>query len=1213
MGNEVTIDTLQIELESDAKGAVSGLDALAATLGKLKSATKGGAGLSAVAKQISTLKTAINGIDANSTTGLSKAILLLRNLGYVKISPSIANQLTKINDALPKLNIGDGASKIEELVSALKPLETLGKSSLSTTVNALNKLPKAMEKIDTRKLYTQIQSLTRIMKPLADEMDKVARGFSAFPSRIQKIIAENEKLTQSNIKATKSYIDFYAMFKSVFSVLKKGFSTLMKLTDGSMEHVETLNLVSKSMGEYAEAAAEYAEQVESVLGIDPKEWLTGQSVLMSLIKGFGVASDRAYLMSQNLNQLSYDLWSLKGEAQGFTVEESLQKIRSGIAGELEPLRSVGYDLSQARLEMEAYNLGITKKISNMTQAEKAELRYMVIMRQSEEAMHDMAHTLDSPANQMRIFKTQVEQASRAVGNLFIPILNKFLPVANAVMQVLRELIDIITGLFGVELPSIDLGDTNKSVGGISAGMEDAAESAKKLKNYTMGFDELNVLDSSSGGASEETPMGGGFGFELPEYDFLSDVAQTRVNEIVDKMKEWLGITEDIDSWADLFKTKLGNILVVVGLIGIGFLAWKVIEGISHVADVFSKLGFGGKTGKGDEDGGGLESTGEKFSKTIETLKGLAKVFALGIAIIAEVVAATLLVVGAIWLLGVMLEQVGIAWQPVIDNGATIAIAIGLGTALLVGIGAVTYLLGTSGASMCAQIGIGIAILAEIGAATALFLIEIWAIGKALDEIGKAWQPVIDNGETIATGIGVGTALLVGIGAVTYLLGTSGASMCAQIGIGIAILAEIGAATALFLIEIWAIGKALDEIGKAWQPVIDNGETIATGIGVGTALLVGIGVVTAALGLATVATGGALPLAIGLGTAILIELALAFKAFCDSLIDVANKLSEDLHPALVDLNGILPELNVNLEKYIGFMKDFAGMTVEYTKNAAISGFSATVGCIVDFFTKDPIKTLADNVKKQYKQLTPLNKNLNLANPELDTAKNGLNLYKERLENLKDVAGKIDASDISVDVFAKMVSASDHFKDFGENMKKYYSKIKDIKTDVMDNMANCINDVIDFAVRIKDEVDVKSIDSFTEAIKRLTTAVTNLPKSKTLTIKAIYETSGADIKGYATGGFPDTGELFVAREAGAEMVGSIGRRTAVANNDQIVAGIASGVADANAESNALLREQNTLLRAMVDKESGIYLDGRKVSKELDRVNRGKGVTIIAGGAY
>lgn len=1136
MGNEVTIDTLQIELESDAKGAVSGLDALAATLGKLKSATKGGAGLSAVAKQISTLKTAINGIDANSTTGLSKAILLLRNLGYVKISPSIANQLTKINDALPKLNIGDGASKIEELVSALKPLETLGKSSLSTTVNALNKLPKAMEKIDTRKLYTQIQSLTRIMKPLADEMDKVARGFSAFPSRIQKIIAENEKLTQSNIKATKSYIDFYAMFKSVFSVLKKGFSTLMKLTDGSMEHVETLNLVSKSMGEYAEAAAEYAEQVESVLGIDPKEWLTGQSVLMSLIKGFGVASDRAYLMSQNLNQLSYDLWSLKGEAQGFTVEESLQKIRSGIAGELEPLRSVGYDLSQARLEMEAYNLGITKKISNMTQAEKAELRYMVIMRQSEEAMHDMAHTLDSPANQMRIFKTQVEQASRAVGNLFIPILNKFLPVANAVMQVLRELIDIITGLFGVELPSIDLGDTNKSVGGISAGMEDAAESAKKLKNYTMGFDELNVLDSSSGGASEETPMGGGFGFELPEYDFLSDVAQTRVNEIVDKMKEWLGITEDIDSWADLFKTKLGNILVVVGLIGIGFLAWKVIEGISHVADVFSKLGFGGKTGKGDEDGGGLESTGEKFSKTIETLKGLAKVFALGIAIIAEVVAATLLVVGAIWLLGVMLEQVGIAWQPVIDNGATIAIAIGLGT-----------------------------------------------------------------------------ALLVGIGAVTYLLGTSGASMCAQIGIGIAILAEIGAATALFLIEIWAIGKALDEIGKAWQPVIDNGETIATGIGVGTALLVGIGVVTAALGLATVATGGALPLAIGLGTAILIELALAFKAFCDSLIDVANKLSEDLHPALVDLNGILPELNVNLEKYIGFMKDFAGMTVEYTKNAAISGFSATVGCIVDFFTKDPIKTLADNVKKQYKQLTPLNKNLNLANPELDTAKNGLNLYKERLENLKDVAGKIDASDISVDVFAKMVSASDHFKDFGENMKKYYSKIKDIKTDVMDNMANCINDVIDFAVRIKDEVDVKSIDSFTEAIKRLTTAVTNLPKSKTLTIKAIYETSGADIKGYATGGFPDTGELFVAREAGAEMVGSIGRRTAVANNDQIVAGIASGVADANAESNALLREQNTLLRAMVDKESGIYLDGRKVSKELDRVNRGKGVTIIAGGAY
>ena len=165
-----------------------------------------------------------------------------------------------------------------------------------------------------------------------------------------------------------------------------------------------------------------------------------------------------------------------------------------------------------------------------------------------------------------------------------------------------------------------------------------------------------------------------------------------------------------------------------------------------------------------------------------------------------------------------------------------------------------------------------------------------------------------------------------------------------------------------------------------------------------------------------------------------------------------------------------------------------------------------------------------------------------------------------------------------------------------------------------MVNCINDVIDFAVRIKNEVDTKKIDDFTEAIKKLTTAIENLPTSKTVTIKAIYQSSGSSApKQFASGGFPETGQLFIAREAGAEMVGNIGRKTAVANNDQIVAGIASGVATANSESNSLLREQNTLLRAMLEKESGVYIDGKKVTKSVEKHKREMGRVIVTGGAY
>ena len=106
---------------------------------------------------------------------------------------------------------------------------------------------------------------------------------------------------------------------------------------------------------------------------------------------------------------------------------------------------------------------------------------------------------------------------------------------------------------------------------------------------------------------------------------------------------------------------------------------------------------------------------------------------------------------------------------------------------------------------------------------------------------------------------------------------------------------------------------------------------------------------------------------------------------------------------------------------------------------------------------------------------------------------------------------------------------------------------------------------------------------------------------------------EIPRLADGGFVDEGQMFIAREAGAEMVGAIGRRTAVANNDQIVSGIASGVAEANSEQNSLLREQNNLLRALLEKDTSTNLDGRKVAKELDRVYKGMGATIIKGGAY
>ena len=286
------------------------------------------------------------------------------------------------------------------------------------------------------------------------------------------------------------------------------------------------------------------------MGIDPGSWMRYQGVFQTLATGFGVAGDRAAVMSQQLTQLGYDISSF----YNIDVENAMLKLQSGLSGELEPLRRIGYDLSQARLEAEALSLGIEKNFSDMTQAEKAYLRYYAILTQVTQAQGDMSRTLDAPSNQLRILKEQAAQAARALGEIFIPALNAILPYAIAVMHVIRDLASEIAAAFGFEMPKVDYSDLSTSVtitDNLSDGMEDVADgidhantSAKKFSRTLAGFDQLNIVGSVSGGgaggggANIDT-SGGGLDWNklpLPTYDFIGDSISERVAQIEEKIK-----------------------------------------------------------------------------------------------------------------------------------------------------------------------------------------------------------------------------------------------------------------------------------------------------------------------------------------------------------------------------------------------------------------------------------------------------------------------------------------------------------------------------------------------------------------------------------------------------------------------------------------------------------------------------------------------------
>lgn len=638
-----TIEQLELEVQSSATSAVSGIDALASSLGKLKSAVKGGVGLTAVAKQLTTLNTALNGVsgaNADNLNKLAQGLQTLSSIGNLKLSSSVATQITNIGNAVKSLtgtdfsvlrdlasaltpltsvgkanlnsfisqlqrlpqavqalnsvSIGSLSSQIRELISAFTPLTQMGKNNLTSFITQLKKLPEAvaaLQSVNIGSLASQIQQLANAFAPLATQMQSIANGFSALPTRLQRLIQQTNNLSAANGKASMSYANLAAKIGIAVVAMKRIASVIAGWITKSNEYVESLNLFTVSLGEYAAEAQKYAENVAEIMGIDPAEWLRNQGVFMTLATGFGVVNDRAYTMSKNLTQLGYDLSSFFN----ISYEDAFQKLQSGISGELEPLRRLGYDLSVARLQQEALNLGITKSVNAMTQAEKAELRYYAIMTQVTTAQGDMARTLEAPANQLRILQAQVNQAARALGNIFIPMLNAVLPYAIALAKAIRLVADAIASLFGFALPEIDysgLGTAAGGAGDLADNLGDAGKKAKEVKNALLGIDELNIIspqDDSSSGSGSGIGGGGGLGFELPTYDFIGNAVSDKVEEILGKMKEWLGLTEEINSWSDFFHTRLGRILTTVGAIAIGLAAWKISRGVISALETIKTL------------------------------------------------------------------------------------------------------------------------------------------------------------------------------------------------------------------------------------------------------------------------------------------------------------------------------------------------------------------------------------------------------------------------------------------------------------------------------------------------------------------------------------------------------------------------------------------------------------------------------------------------
>lgn len=584
---DVDITSLSVEISAESQGAELNIDKLTAAISNLR--TKGNVtkvvnSLDKLAGSIATLKQASAGM-----SGLDKITSFLNGLSNVNPTASaksistVVNAIKKIPAAVSDLNGVDFYSmsgSITQLTNALAPLSILDASNLKalgSAFNAIGKVPNLTDKLkatDLDSFASSCQKISTALTPLASQLDKVGNAFAKLPPQLSKVVTQANRVTAANEKQRKSYLSLsnqmngfmrnMAKLVSLKAIAEYLGNAVAKFND----FYEATDLFHNAMGNLSGEADTLISKMQGLLGVDPTKAMTYMATIQSLGTSFGLASDKAYILSKNLTQLAYD----EGSYWNKDVAETFTAMSSAISGEIEPIRRLGIDLTQARLQQELLDLGFNKQVSSLSQADKAVLRYIAIMKQTANIQGNLAQTIQSPANQIKILKAQLDMLAKSVGSLLYPAMKSILPPLIAAVQLIREFVEWAAKLMGVKVVFTDFTKSADSVGGIGDAMDNTADSTKKaakaLKDYTMGFDELNIIDptqgssGSGGGASAGNILGD---VDLSGYDMFKNYVGNTVDEIKEKVKKLLpiiaGVAAGFAAWkiADFLFSQLNNV------------------------------------------------------------------------------------------------------------------------------------------------------------------------------------------------------------------------------------------------------------------------------------------------------------------------------------------------------------------------------------------------------------------------------------------------------------------------------------------------------------------------------------------------------------------------------------------------------------------------------------------------------------------------------
>lgn len=534
------LESLEIKIQAQAQQASGQIDALVTRLGRLSSALSGLStgnlnSLSTGVSRLAGAMTAMRGIDTRTFSSVARNVSKLGSINSKQINAA-AGSMRQISNALKGISGMSASVKgLTELASAIKQL---GYQSSTKAIENIPKLATAMRQLMSE--LSKAPSVSRNIIDMTNALAKLSRTGGAAGTAAKSITSSFSGFSSGASAVTKKSFSLASAIGKVYATywaLFRGFRLLGDAIDISSSLTEVENVVRQTFGQYESLINNFAKTSIEKFGMSELSAKQFASRFQAMGTALDIPQGQMAKMSIRLTELAGDMASFYDVSQE-DIAKSLQSVFSGTTA---PMRRYGIDLTQATLKEWALKQGLDANISSMTQAEKAMLRYQYVLAHATNITGDFARTADTWHNQITMLRENFKALGAVVGGGLINAFKPFIKVLNAVLQKVISFAEMVTNALGsifgwkyeaskgagisgladdigsasdgMDNLSNAAGNAGKNTGGIA---KNAKKAKKEIQQATRAFDELKVIskqskDKGSGSGNKGSGSGSGSG------------------------------------------------------------------------------------------------------------------------------------------------------------------------------------------------------------------------------------------------------------------------------------------------------------------------------------------------------------------------------------------------------------------------------------------------------------------------------------------------------------------------------------------------------------------------------------------------------------------------------------------------------------------------------------------------------------------------------